>query len=104
MNGSEQKNHRTVTATIAQNVEAIASATASRLSILERQIGDERTHCLKLADEQRGYVDARDRELRDCCQQRWDDTSATNKHVFGALAALRDRGFWGRVNWLLTGR
>lgn len=104
MNPTQQRNHRTVTHTIAQSVEQIAAAAAARMDRLERAINDERTHRLKLAEEQRGYVDARDRELRECCWERWDSTSQTTKRLFDEIGELRNRGFWSRLNWLLTGR
>lgn len=49
-------------------------------------VDDQRTHVLKLADEQRGYVDAADRGLR--AEQR----------------AFVARTFRQRLRWLLTGR
>lgn len=104
MNPVEQGNHRRVTDAIAHHVESIATATAQRFTEIERQaagfrdsvverfahvdrrINEERTHRLKLADEQRGYVDMRDRDIS------------------RAFESLRARGFFGRMNWLLTGR
>ena len=104
MNGTAQKNHRTVTATLAAQFETFADAAVDRFNDHERKISDERTHRLKLADEQRAYVDARDRELRVCCQERWDATGETTKRLADSIRALQDRGFWSRLNWLLTGR
>lgn len=104
MNASEQKNHRTVTRALAQQFEQFADAAVDRFNDHERKIGDERTHRLKLADEQRAYVDARDRELRECCQRRWDATGDAEKRINERISELRNRGFWSRLNWLLTGR
>jgi hypothetical protein len=70
MNPIEQKNHRTITATIARNVESIAVTTAARLNALDtaslfhsdelkrlaQRIEDERTYRLKLADERAARI------------------------------------------------
>jgi hypothetical protein len=70
---------------------------------VDARIGEERTHRLKLAQEQRGYVDNEDRQLRQTCQERWNETGATHKRI-GVHQAFVSRGFWSRLNWLLTGR
>lgn len=65
------------------------------------------TGAAALADEQRAYVDGRDRELRACCQERWDSTSSSLARAFAAIAAIdewRDRGFLARLRWLFTGK
>lgn len=67
------------------DIEAIETA--------RRLVSEERTHRLKLADEQRAYVDTRDRRLSDVL-----DTEIFDRRSFCA------RGFWSRFNWLLTGR
>jgi len=56
------------------------------LESLQRQIGDERTHRLKLADEQRAYVDTEDRRTR------------------LRLEAFWGMGFLARWSWILRGR
>ena len=110
MNAVEQKNHKRVTDAIANDVAAIAEETADRLDAL-KQVSDnlrdlinaERTHRLDMAKDQRGYVDNEDRQLRQCCQERWDATSTTTKKLGDAISRLRDRGFWGRMKWILRG-
>ncbi len=108
MNPNEQKNHKRVTDSISERLDSYVEATDAHLSEMEEDfrtaIGAERTHRLKLADEQRGYVDGEDRKLRVCCQERWDATSEAQGRIIASIAALRDRGFWGRLNWLMTGR
>lgn len=89
MNALEQREHRTVTRALQQQiddlvaivsalesqqatiygeaVEAMAAERTARLAMMERlreSIGEEHTHRLKLAQEQRTYVDQEDRELR----------------------------------------
>lgn len=100
MNPSEQRSHRTVTSSLAKGIEEVANASGERMTLLEERIGAaerrcatlaesinaERTHRLKLADEQRYYVDRGD------------------KTVDLMIRGLRDRGFFGRLKWLLRGR
>jgi len=38
------------------------------------------------------------------CQERWDVSADTHRRAFVAISGLRDRGFLGRLKWLLTGR
>jgi hypothetical protein len=100
MNGTEQKNHRTVTQDLSRAVEVIANSTAQRLEAhgvelvrLRESIGAERTHRLDLAKEQRGYVDNQDQLVG-----RRVDALASDLFTF------QHRGFWSRLNWLVTGR
>lgn len=101
MNGTEQRKHTTAVAVLeAQTAEAIeglvVALTAERrereqgdrdvAAGVRAAIGGERTHRLTMADQQRSHVDLEDRITR------------------GQFAAFRDRGFWSRLNWLLTGR
>ena len=97
MDPTEQKNHRTAVATLEKATEEAFAALTDRyngrfltldkdLNAIRQAISDERTHRLKLADEQRAYVDHEDRLLRERIQ------------------AFVNRGFWSRLNWLLTGR
>lgn len=108
MNPTEQKTHQTA-------LRDLENATSDRMDSLETLchqifeaardgINEERTHRLKLANEQRGYVDNEDRQIRQCCQERWNETSATTKRLGDRISELRDRGFWSRLNWLLSGR
>jgi hypothetical protein len=104
MNTSEQRTHRTVTAALASGLEKLSEAATARMDSLDRRLGELSTHQVKLAHEQRAYVDNEDRQLRQCCQERWDDTAKTTKRLADGLYELRYRGFWSRLNWLLTGR
>ncbi len=108
MNGTEQKAHTTALATLDRRTSEFADAITEHLELeiekLRQAIGEERTHRLKLADEQRAYVDGADRALKQCCQERWDVTANTHVRLWKEIADLRDRGFWSRLNWLLTGR
>lgn len=96
MNQQEQRNHKRVTDAIANDVASIAEATADRLDDLQSQIrevadearkavGNECTHRLALAKEQRAYVDRQDLIIEN------------------QIRALRDRGFWGRMKWIVRG-
>ena len=97
MNGTEQRKHRTAMATVEANMIEALEALTERLEALELDeatdvkaimaaIGDERTDRLKLADEQRTYVDRGDKN--------------TDAKVDRFIA----RGFWSRLNWILFGR
>mgnify|MGYP003401691487 CR=1 FL=1 len=97
MNPSEQKSHKKVTADLAAGIEALAATTAERCSTLSEMINTERTLRLKMAEEQRGYVDNEDRLLRRYAEQ---CVEAAHKR----LDKFVRRGFWSRLNWLLTGR
>ena len=104
MNGTEQRKHRTATAELADAIETLAKAADARADALEGALAYEQKRSRKLEEEQRGYVDARDRELCECCQERWDESSAATKRLGDRIADLRNRGFWSRLNWFLTGR
>jgi hypothetical protein len=115
MNPTEQKNRHRVTDELAKGMEDFAAATEDRFVAMERRIlaaeggarahvDAERTFRLKMADEQRAYVDNEDRKLRQCCQERWDSTAHSTQQLGAAIFGLRDRGFWSRLNWLIRGR
>jgi hypothetical protein len=77
-------------------IEAHESALRAHAQGLERldkndgalayRIDDARTHVLKLADEQRAYVDALDKRAKD------------------RLYAFTGRTFWQRLRWLVRGK
>jgi hypothetical protein len=111
MNGTQQRAHTKVTTILANDLTAVAEGTVQRFITVERRIestekllrqkiSDETTHRLKLADEQRTYVD---REIGvEATFRRENDNLQVMR--LDALEAIRGRGFWGRVNWLITGR
>ena len=97
MNPIQQRNHRTAVETLANTTSDALESVAARFIEQEARIesvnrdfmnaiNEERTHRLKLADQQRAYVDAGDRT------------------VLQAFQVFKLRGFWSRLNWLLTGR
>jgi len=112
MNATEQRKHTTVVAQLAADVETVLDGLSKEM--LERflveektrneAVGQERTHRLELAKEQRNYVDAENRKLRECCQERWDASAKTHKTFADAIYGFQHRGFWSRLNWLITGR
>jgi hypothetical protein len=111
MNGTEQRNHRKVTTDLARAVEQVAHSAAQRLDShgaqiarLEKAISDHRTHVIQLAAEQRGYVDGRDRELSVRIEDVSGDHGARIGNLMAAHTGFTCRGFWSRLNWLLTGR
>lgn len=107
MNPSEQHAHRSITGQLQARTQVLEDlvehhttallrflpATADELADVRAMIGDlrlaignERTHRLQLAQEQRSYVDAADRQI---------------------LAAINEVCGWSlrqRLRWLLTGR
>lgn len=103
MNPGQQKNHATALAQVRNASEEFAEATEDQFAAVNANINNERTHRLKLADEQRSYVDAADSALRRCCQERWDETAQRTKLLNDRISELRYRGFWSRLNWLLRG-
>ena len=93
MNPKEQKDHRTALRDLEDGVLAFSvetmkrlDALAARIGTVEARINEERALRLKRAEEQRAYVDAR------------------NGEVWLHVEYLYRRGFWSRINWLLTGR
>ena len=93
MNPKEQKDHRTALRDLEDGVLAFSvetmkrlDALAARIGTVEARINEERALRLKMAEEQRQYVDCGDTfNLR-------------------LLMEFTRRGFWSRINWLLTGR
>jgi len=104
MNAAEQRNHKRRTDELTDGLEALAKAFDERivevLGECRAMVGAERTHRLKLADEQRSYVDAADRQM---ALQMDGAAKVALAHTVEATEVLR-RGFWSRLNWLLTGR
>lgn len=101
MNPVEHEAHTRKTDELAAGIELIAESTEKALSVVRGDIiieglrvetlarelvNREQSFRLNLAKEQRDYVDMRDSDL------------------WVAFNALRLRGFWSRLNWLLTGR
>ena len=66
-----------------QRVALAAHDTA--LGVLDKAVNTERTHRLAMADDQRGYVDNEDRQLR----------TRLNEHL--------RLNFWQRLRWLIRG-
>lgn len=110
MNGTEQREHtRAVDVLNARltNAETVLTAVDERVAqavaLLERKINDEHAHRLKLADEQRDYVDHEDRRLRETCQARWDATADTTRRLSLEFCRHQHMTFWQRIGWILRG-
>lgn len=88
-----------------QNLKALENATVDAINRLEtmvitegntasHQLGDAKSglirHINELAAEQRTYVDRADTQVR--------------RDAAALLDTFTKRGFWSRLNWLLTGR
>lgn len=67
-------------------IDISINETIEHFDRVEKTIHQERTHHLELAKEQRSYVDQAD------------------KRTDWRLDGFVGRGFWSRLNWLLTGR
>jgi len=97
MNPTEQRNHTRRTDELAAAIEDVSADALYRCTHIEQTcrqlISNETTARLALAREQRSYVDNEDRLLRLKCEER-----------LIAFVQFTSRGFWGRLNWLLTGR
>lgn len=110
LNGTEQRRHSTVTHALDLRLADVETLVAEDLPSLRRKhaqleefcrtedertrmlINDERTHRLKLANEQRSYVDNEDRLLRQSIQQLQCRT-----------VLLSQSTFWQRLRWLVRG-
>jgi hypothetical protein len=107
MNTTAQKDHKRRTDELAASISALADAADTRILELEadlrERISSERTHRLKLAEEQRNYVDGSDREIRECCQDRWITSNEAQRRFIDQLSAFRDRTLLGRLRWLFRG-
>lgn len=115
MNQEEQKSHRTKTQELGRGLMTVEKDLAAMVEFVETAtktlqnhetimlvdlpeqmrtaVGEERTHRLKLADEQRAYVDSENRRLNIYVEAYHDK-----------FCAHMERGFWGRLKWLLFGR
>ena len=103
MNPTEQKNHKTALQGLEATVIDIAESAKSRMDTIDESItqvalrasndvGEERTVRLKLAEEQRSYVDYEDRMLRHSIQE------------LQRQPVLVTSTFWERLRWLVAGR
>lgn len=94
MNPTEQRRHTTNLQMLEKTTEqALSEMDLALRDFVREQVGGERTHRLKLADEQRAYVDSADRNIK------------------GRLEILESRArsaqrltLLGRLIWLFTGR
>lgn len=100
MNTTEQKKYTTrlkeiedgvvtfteETVKLIDEIKERMNAIEESIKRLEKHLDEAQTHSLKMEKEQRNYVDRGDKltDLR--------------------LAGFLCRGFWSRLNWLLTGR
>jgi|SRR6185369_11016755 len=100
MNPTEQKQHKRRTDELEALIGSMETATLEAIEGLRLSIGSERTHRLKLAEEQRAYVDAADRELRRISEERWQSTAEQS----AVLTEPLRRDLWGRLKWLVVGR
>lgn len=103
MNATEQKLHTRKTDELADVIAGTQAAVLERFEEVERnlaqlrdRLGDERTFRLKLAQEQRAYVDAEDQRLQRDYLFRIDEVGIQ-------LNTFQTRTFWARLGWLLTG-
>lgn len=99
MNSFEQKRRHTVVEQLAADTELVIESLADQTRKL---IGDERTHRLKLADEQRSYVDGVIRDVRRVSDERWQATGEAQVKIIAMSEPLR-RDLRGRLRWLLKG-
>ena len=113
MNPVQMRQHRTVTERLSDRLDVLeplvdrmmhnGDALYQGHEANAKAIGEERTHRLAMAQEQRGYVDNEDRQLRQCCQERWDSTSAATKRIGDRHQAFVSQTFWQRLRWLVFG-
>lgn len=99
MNSTEQRTHSKRT----EELDARLATVEVVLDAAVKAIGDERTHRIALAHEQRAYVDGADRQLRERCQERWDETGKTTKRLADRHFTFTAMTFWQRLRWLLLG-
>lgn len=103
MNNTEQKHHKTVTGELRQDIKKLAEAfdkeleenTVAIRSDYRKEIGEERTARLKLAEEQRSYVDGENKELR----RRYDALSIDSRKYREFLTSPWYVRWW----WMLSG-
>jgi uncharacterized protein (DUF3084 family) len=96
MNPVQQKAHTRRTDELEQMVTDLGTVVFAKVNSVGQHadtiVNEERTHRLKLAEEQRAYVDEEDNKLYKYIQ-------ATESH----LARFTHRTFWQRFKWLLFG-
>lgn len=106
MNPDQQRKQGTAVTRANQRIDALAECVDQEVSekmtearaLVSRLVGEERTFRLKLADEQRAYVDARDRELR-------VTTERLTEALAQRLTALETMTFWQQLlRWMFKGR
>lgn len=110
MNGTEQRAHRTVTEQLGARVEVLETVVAGlsdALGVVARaadtRIGEERTHRLTLAEEQRAYVDGEDRRVERRVQALEPAIKGHEARICRLQDVLCDRTVWQRLAWLIWG-
>src|SRR5690242_19296355 len=105
MNHGEQQTHRTrvlqLEALLKEHEKESRMTLQNAYLELSEKIGQERTHRLKLAEEQRSYVDGADRTIRHHIES-LDARLLLQETAFTHFS--RPRSFWARLGWLFTGR
>ncbi len=107
MNPTEQRTHTTATVALEARIRILEALVDHQVAALlqflpgtaaeledvrasiadvRQAVGNERTHRLKMAEEQRNYVDGADRQ------------------ILAAINEVCGWSWWQRVRWVLTGR
>jgi hypothetical protein len=97
MNGTEQRNHKTalknLEETVVRRFESLVDAMDGRFTV-------EAAHAAALIEKE-----AADRQLAHLAT---NVSISVNRTLLDGLVAevrtFRHRGFWGRLNWMITGR
>ena len=111
MNATEQRQHKSRLEELSKTIEQVVEAVNQRLEYqsnrtvsLDEAINQERTHRLKLAEEQRRYVDRLEKELRDAMVHYAAlHSEAIQRLTLDTHVLTKSSTFWDRLVWLFIG-
>ena len=105
MNNTQQRERHTQIGDLERKLEVLAEALDAelieRIAEIRETVSDERIHRLKLAEEQRLYIDSGYRALRTVEKEQVDSLEA---RLNARLTIFESLTFYGRLLWIFTGR
>jgi hypothetical protein len=103
MNTVEQRTHKTVTGSLRNDLDALAEIVTRRTAALERRQDNESKLLRDRIAAEREDREHSVREQAEHLARHQAALEAINRRTEFAVDLVQ-RGFWGRLNWLITGQ
>jgi len=103
MNGEQQRQHKTVTDALRRNIAELSLALADEVNETTNVLANFETRLNETQAEAAHHISNLTRAISDLDESHTFRMDELGRGVC-ALETFRGRGFWSRLNWLLTGR